>query len=55
MASFKDKARKQLGIKTNNDEDIEHEIIGGNSNKRVNAGPAYLSYFNGCGYSYSAC
>ena len=37
-ASFKDKARKQLGIKTNNDEDIEHEIIGGNSNKRVNAG-----------------
>ena len=37
-ASFKDKARKQLGIKTNNDEDIEYEIIGGNSNKRVNAG-----------------
>ena len=27
-----------MGIKTNNDEDIEHEIIGGNSNKRVNAG-----------------
>ena len=38
-ASFKDKARKQLGIKTDNDnDDIEREIIGNNSNKRVNAG-----------------
>ena len=37
-ASFKDKARKQLGIKTDNDnDDIEREIIGNNSNKRVNA------------------
>lgn len=38
-ASFKDKARKQLGIKTdNNDDNIEKEIIGTDSNKRVNAG-----------------
>ncbi len=39
-ASFKDKARKQLGIKTDNDNDgdIEKEIIGADSNKRVNAG-----------------
>ncbi|WP_297073661.1 tryptophan--tRNA ligase [uncultured Duncaniella sp.] len=38
-ASFKDKARKQLGIKTDNDsEDIEKQIIGNDSNKRVNAG-----------------
>ena len=39
-ASFKDKARKQLGIKTDNDKDdnIEKEIIGTDSNKRVNAG-----------------
>lgn len=39
-ASFKDKARKQLGIKTDNDNDdnIEKEIIGTDSNKRVNAG-----------------
>ena len=39
-ASFKDKARKQLGIKTSADDDaaIENEIIGNNSNKRVNAG-----------------
>ncbi len=36
-ASFKDKARKQLGIKSEN-EDIEKEIIGNESNKRVNAG-----------------
>ncbi len=36
-ASFKDKARKQLGI-TGAGEDIEKEIIGNNSNKRVNAG-----------------
>lgn len=36
-ASFKDKARKQLGITTEND-DIEKEIIGNESNKRVNAG-----------------
>lgn len=36
-ASFKDKARKQLGIKTDGD-DIEREIIGNDSNKRVNAG-----------------
>lgn len=36
-ASFKDKARKQLGIKSDND-DIEKEIIGTDSNKRVNAG-----------------
>ena len=37
-ASFKDKARKQLGIKTDSESDIENEIIGNNSNKRVNAG-----------------
>ena len=38
-ASFKDKARKQLGIKVDAAEgDIEREIIGTNSNKRVNAG-----------------
>ena len=38
-ASFKDKARKALGIKTDKDEeDIEKEIIGNESNKRVNAG-----------------
>ncbi|MDE7461404.1 MAG: tryptophan--tRNA ligase [Paramuribaculum sp.] len=36
-ASFKDKARKQLGIKSESD-DIEKEIIGTDSNKRVNAG-----------------
>lgn len=36
-ASFKDKARKQLGIKSDSD-DIECEIIGNDSNKRVNAG-----------------
>ncbi|MBQ9076479.1 MAG: tryptophan--tRNA ligase [Muribaculaceae bacterium] len=36
-ASFKDKARKQLGIKSDSD-DIEKEIIGNESNKRVNAG-----------------
>ncbi len=36
-ASFKDKARKQLGIKDDSD-DIEKQIIGGDSNKRVNAG-----------------
>lgn len=37
-ASFKDKARKQLGIKTDSDNEIESEIIGNNSNRRVNAG-----------------
>ena len=36
-APFKDKARKQLGIKSDSD-DIEKEIIGTDSNKRVNAG-----------------
>ena len=36
-ASFKDKARTQLGIKSDS-EDIEKEIIGTDSNKRVNAG-----------------
>ena len=36
-ASFKDKARKQLGIKSDRD-DIENEIIGNDSNKRVSAG-----------------
>ena len=37
--SFKDKARKQLGIKNgSDDEDIEKQIIGTDSNKRVNAG-----------------
>ncbi|MFI3239175.1 MAG: tryptophan--tRNA ligase [Bacteroidales bacterium] len=35
--SFKDKARKQLGIGGDND-NIESEIIGNDSNKRVNAG-----------------
>lgn len=39
-ASFKDKARKALGIKNGDerDEDIEKEIIGSETNKRVNAG-----------------
>lgn len=37
-ASFKDKARKQLGISKESEEDIEKEIIGTDSNKRVNAG-----------------
>ena len=38
-ASFKDKARKQLGIsKDASDENIESEIIGNQTNKRVNAG-----------------
>lgn len=38
-ASFKDKARKQLGISVDKDNDeIEKEIIGNESNKRVNAG-----------------
>ncbi len=36
-ASFKDKARKQLGINSDSD-NIESEIIGNDSNKRVNAG-----------------
>ena len=36
-ASFKDKARKQLGI-TSDSDNIENEIIGNDSNKRVNAG-----------------
>ncbi|MEG0253722.1 MAG: tryptophan--tRNA ligase, partial [Muribaculaceae bacterium] len=35
--SFKEKARKQLGIKSESD-NIENEIIGNDSNKRVNAG-----------------
>jgi tryptophanyl-tRNA synthetase len=40
-ASFKDKARKALGIGNNaseSDEDIEKQIIGAETNKRVNAG-----------------
>ncbi len=39
-ASFKDKARKQLGIKVDetDDDNIERQIIGNDSNKRVNAG-----------------
>ncbi|MDE7125820.1 MAG: tryptophan--tRNA ligase, partial [Muribaculaceae bacterium] len=39
-ASFKDKARKALGIKTDSaaEDDIERQIIGNESNKRVNAG-----------------
>ena len=36
-ASFKDKARKQLGL-TDNGDDIEKQIIATDSNKRVNAG-----------------
>ncbi|MDE6417841.1 MAG: tryptophan--tRNA ligase [Duncaniella sp.] len=37
--SFKDKARKQLGLNPNDDsEDIERQIVGTDSNKRVNAG-----------------
>ncbi len=36
-ASFKDKARKQLGI-TDGGQDIEKQIIGADTNKRVNAG-----------------
>jgi len=52
-ASFKDKARKALGIKTDNEDDdqIEKEIIGTDSNRRVNAGlltypPSWLSIFS---------
>ena len=40
-ASFKDKARKALGLKApenGSDEAFEHEIIGAETNKRVNAG-----------------
>lgn len=41
-ASFKDKARKALGINVNpeadDDEAFEHQIIGAETNKRVNAG-----------------
>lgn len=40
-ASFKDKARKALGLATpekDSDEAFEHEIIGADTNKRVNAG-----------------
>ncbi len=40
-ASFKDKARKALGLKGNeaeSDEAFEHQIVGGDTNKRVNAG-----------------
>lgn len=39
-ASFKDKARKALGIKTDaaDDEAFEHQIVGAETNKRVNAG-----------------
>lgn len=41
-ASFKDKARKALGLSkaegADNDEDIERQIIGAETNKRVNAG-----------------
>ena len=37
-ASFKDKARKALGIDKSDDDSIEHEIIGAETNKRVNAG-----------------
>ncbi len=36
--SFKDKARKQLGIAADSDVDIEKQVIGSDSNKRVNAG-----------------
>lgn len=36
-ASFKDKARKQLGI-SDDSQDIEKQIIGADTNKRVNAG-----------------
>ncbi len=36
--SFKDKARKQLGISADSDEDIEKQLVGSDSNKRVNAG-----------------
>lgn len=36
-ASFKDKARKALGIQSDNDE-IEKDIIGNQTNQRVNAG-----------------
>ena len=44
-ASFKDKARKQLGIsKDASDENIESEIIGNQTNKRVNAGPVSYTH-----------
>lgn len=43
-ASFKDKARKALGINSDSDE-IEKEIIGNQTNQRVNAGLlTYLTY-----------
>ena len=37
-ASFKDKARKALGLKGDSDEDVERQIVGAETNKRVNAG-----------------
>ncbi len=39
-ASFKDKARKALGLKADADSDaeFEHQIVGAETNKRVNAG-----------------
>lgn len=37
-ASFKDKARKQLGLSGDSEGDIEKQIIGSDTNKRVNAG-----------------
>ncbi len=37
-ASFKDKARKALGLKNDTDEDVERQIVGAETNKRVNAG-----------------
>ena len=36
--SFKDKARKALGLKGDSDEDVERQIVGAETNKRVNAG-----------------
>ena len=37
-ASFKDKARQALGLKGDSDEDVERQIVGAETNKRVNAG-----------------
>lgn len=37
-ASFKDKARKALGLANDDSEEIERQIIGSETNKRVNAG-----------------
>ena len=52
-ASFKDKARKQLGIKVDEaDENIERQIMRQrDSNKARQCRPAHISYAHGCGHT----